>query len=397
MTIKRMRFGVFHTPFHLPNTQNPNLALRRDVEMVKLYDALGYNEVWFGEHHSGGCETILDPLTFIAHVAPQTERIKLGTGVVSLPYHNPLWVAEQMIFIDHLTRGRAMFGLGVGALPTDAHMIGMDPSEQRPAFEEDVDVLMHLIRNDEPISATTARYTLRDARIQLKPYTDFPVLIAAVVSPSGARIAGKHGLGLLSIGATMEGGTDALAGHWQIVEQRAREFGVPAASRDAWTLLGPMHIAETREQAIEDVRYGIDAWFDYMQHVSASPQFSPAGDTTDERIAWVVDNGVGVIGTPDDAVQQIRRLQEMTNGGFGSYLIMGNEWARHDATRRSVELFAEYVMPVFHDDATSRLRASEAWARQRREELWSRQAVALDEASARHKAEQAARQEPAVH
>ena len=131
MTIKRMRFGVFHTPFHLPNTQNPNLALRRDVEMVKLYDALGYDEVWFGEHHSGGCETILDPLTFIAYVAPQTERIKLGTGVVSLPYHNPLWVAEQMIFIDHLTRGRAMFGLGVGALPTDAHMIGMDPSEQR--------------------------------------------------------------------------------------------------------------------------------------------------------------------------------------------------------------------------------------------------------------------------
>jgi len=253
-----------------------------------------------------------------------------------------------------------------------------------------------LIRSDEPISATTARYTLRDARIQLKPYTDFPVLIAAVVSPSGARIAGKHGLGLLSIGATMEGGTDALAGHWEIVEQRAREFGVPAASRDAWTLLGPMHIAETREQAIEDVRYGIDAWFDYMQHVSASPQFSPAGDTTDERIAWVVDNGVGVIGTPDDAVQQIRRLQEMTNGGFGSYLIMGNEWACHDATRRSVELFAEYVMPVFHDDATSRLRASEAWARQRREELWSRQAVALDEASARHKAEQAARQEPAI-
>ena len=272
-----MRFGIFHTPFHLPNTQNPNLALRRDVELVKLYDMLGFDEVWFGEHHSGGCELIVDPLTFIAHVAPQTQRIKLGTGVISLPYHNPLWIAERMVFIDHLTRGRALYGLGVGALPTDAHMIGMDPTEMRPIFEESVDVLMHLLRSDEPLSITTERYTLRDARIMLKPYSDLQVLIAAVVSPSGPRIAGKHGLGLLSIAATMEGGADALAGHWQVVEERAAQFGAPPAGRDAWTLLGPMHIAETREQAIEDVRYGIDRWFDYMQNVSASPQFSPAG------------------------------------------------------------------------------------------------------------------------
>ena len=386
-----MRFGIFHTPFHLPNTQNPNLALRRDVEMVKLYDLLGYDEVWFGEHHSGGCELIVDPLTFIAHVAPQTQRIKLGTGVISLPYHNPLWIAERIVFVDHLTRGRAMYGLGVGALPSDAHMIGMDPTEQRPAFEPAVDVLMHLLRSDEPISIETDRYTLRDARIMLKPYSDLQVLIAAVVSPSGPRIAGKHGLGLLSTAATMPGGAAAWAGHWDIVEQRSTEFGAPPASRDAWTLLGPMHIAETREQALEDVRYGIDAWFDYMQNVSASPQFSPAGENTDERIAWVVDTGVGVIGTPDDAIRQVARLQEMTNGGFGSYLLMGHEWAPHAATRRSVELFAEYVMPVFQNDATSRLRESERWCRERRGDLFDRQSTALEQAAARHQAEQTAK------
>src|SRR5436190_4097259 len=382
-----MRFGLFHTPFHLPNTQNPNLALRRDVELVKYYDMLGFDEVWFGEHHSGGCELIGDPLLFIAHVAPQTQRIKLGTGVVSLPYHNPFFIAERAVSVAPLTRGRAILGLGVGALAPDAHMIGMDPTEQRPAFEENVDVLMHLLRNDEPISIKTERYELRDARLQLKPYSDLQVLIAAVISPSGPRIAGKHGLGLLSIAATMEGGADALGGHWDIVEERAGEFGVKPAGREAWTLLGPMHIAETREQALEEVRYGIDLWFDYMQNVSASPQFSPAGETTEDRLAWVIDNGVGVIGTPDDAVAQIRRLQEMTDGGFGSYLIMGNEWASHGATRRSVELFAEYVMPVFQDDATSRLRLSEEWCRDRRSDLFERQATALDQAAARHQAE----------
>ena len=129
------------------------------------------------------------------------------------------------------------------------------------------------------------------------------------------------------------------------------------------------------------------AYHDYMQNVSASPQFSPAGETTEERIAWVIDTGVGVIGTPDDAVAQIRRLHEMTDGGFGSYLIMGNEWASHAATRRSVELFAEYVMPVFQDDATSRLRESEQWCRERRSDLFERQATALDQAAARHHAE----------
>ena len=274
-----MRFGIFHTPFHLPNTQNPNLALRRDVEMVKLYDLLGYDEVWFGEHHSGGCELIVDPLTFIAHVAPQTQRIKLGTGVISLPYHNPLWIAERITFVDHLTRGRAMYGLGVGALPSDAHMIGMDPTRAAPGLRgvrRRADAPAAQRRAD--LDLDRALHAQRRARACSSPTATSRSLIAAVVSPSGPRIAGKHGLGLLSIAATMEGGADALAGHWDVVEQRSAEFGVQAAGRDAWTLLGPMHIAETREQAIEDVRYGIDAWFDYMQHVSASPQFSPAGD-----------------------------------------------------------------------------------------------------------------------
>jgi limonene 1,2-monooxygenase len=387
--IDRMRFGIFLTPFHLPNTQSVNWALRRDVELVKHYDKLGFDEVWFGEHHSCGCEIIGDPITMIAHCAPQTERIKLGTGVLSLPYHNPLWIAERMVFVDHLTRGRAMYGLGPGVLATDAAMINMDPLEQRDAFEQDVDALMHLLRTTEPLSVKTSRYELRDALVQLPPYSDFEVLIAAVVSPSGPRIAGKHGLSLLSLAATMEGGADALAGHRTVVEERAAQFGVPAAPRENWRLLGPMHLAETREQAIEEVKYGIDTWFDYMQNVGSSPQFSPAGTTTDERINWIIDNGIGVIGTPDDAINQIQRLQDMTGGGFGTYLIMGNEWARYEATKRSTELFAEQVMPAFQFANLDRRRITEQSARKTAAALHARQAQALDEAKAKYQAERA--------
>jgi len=380
-----MRFGIFHTPFHLPNTQNPNLALRRDVEMVKLYDMLGFDEVWFGEHHSGGCELILDPLTFIAHVAPQTQRIKLGTGVVSLPYHNPLWVADRALFLDHLTRGRFMLGLGPGALPTDATMIGIGLEEQRGALEQDTDVLMALLRGDT-VSAKTARYNLVDARTQLTAYSDFEIAVAAIASPTGPRTAAKNGLGLLSVGATVQGGFDALALHWDVMEQRSAEFG-HTASRERWRLVGPMHLAETREQAIEDVRFGLGPWCEYTQDVVAAPHFRAVGKSFEERVSWVNDTGLGVIGTPDDAIAQIERLDKQS-GGFGAYLLMHHEWARPDATANSYELLARYVKPRFQGSA-DRLRQAEEYGRSRWRELDQRQADAIQAATDRHAKERA--------
>ena len=112
----RMRFGTFIPPHHLPVNYNPTYALQRDVEIVQLADTIGFDEAWFGEHHSGGAEPIGDPMLFIAHVAAQTKYIRLGTGVVSLPYHNPLWVADRLAMLDHLTRGRVMLALIVAGL-----------------------------------------------------------------------------------------------------------------------------------------------------------------------------------------------------------------------------------------------------------------------------------------
>ena len=134
----RMKFGIFLGPFHKLG-ENPTLAIERDIELIQWLDQLGYDEVWVGEHHSAGTEIIADPLTFIAHAGALTSNIKLGTGVVSLPYHNPLWVADRAILVDHLIRGRLMVGVGPGSLPTDAAMIGLEPSELRPALGEDLD------------------------------------------------------------------------------------------------------------------------------------------------------------------------------------------------------------------------------------------------------------------
>jgi limonene 1,2-monooxygenase len=387
----RMKFGVFHPPFHLPTGRNPHLLLRRDVELIQHLDRLGYDEAWVGEHHSCGSELIPDPLLFLANVAPQTDNIALCAGVVSLPYHNPLWVADRMVLTDHLTRGRVKLGLGPGALTTDAYMIGLDPTTQRDAFAEDVDVLMQLLRS-EVVTIETPRYTLKNARIQLEPYSDFEVVIPATASPTGPLIAGKHGAGLISIGATMaahaKDQVDLLAKMWNIYEERAAEFGhVP--DRTAWRLVGPMHLADTREQAIEEVRHGIDAWFDYYQQTQSATHFAVAGTETEERINWINESGVGVIGTPDDAIAQVEHLIKQSRGGFGSYLIMTHEWAPWPETLRSYELFAEYVMPKFQGSLAAPIR-SELWAREMRSELGAAQMASVQRAIAQHEARKAA-------
>lgn len=387
----RLRFGVFHAPFHLPMGQNPNLALMRDIELVEHLDRLGFDEAWVGEHHSCGAELIADPVVFLANVAPRTRTIKLGTGVVSLPYHNPLWVADRFILLDHLTRGRAMLGLGPGALTTDAYMIGLDPLEQRNALEEDVDVLKRLIAG-EVVTHSNDRYRLVEARTQVRPYSDFEVAVAAVASPTGPRIAGKYGDGVLSIGATMSAmspdGVDTLALHWDVMEQRAKQFG-QVADRSKWRLVGPMYIAETRDKAREDVKHGIDAWFDYFQQVQAAVHFEVAGTTTDERIDFVIDSGLGVIGTPDDAIEQISTLHAQSAGGFGAYLVMTHEWANWANTLHSYELMAERVFPAFQNGVQSLLDSAQ-WAAGERDALGGAQMQSVLNAMARHTEETAA-------
>jgi limonene 1,2-monooxygenase len=358
--LSRLRFGLFMAPVHNIG-QNPTLALHRDVELTQLVERLGYDEVWFGEHHSAGTEWISSPEVFIAYVAAQTSRIKLGTGAVSLPYHNPFWVAERMILLDHLTRGRVMMGVGPGSLATDAHMIGLSTTELRDALEEDLDVVMHLLLNDEPLTVKTARYELVDARCQLRPYSDpcFEIAVPGVASPVASRLAGKYGGGLLSLGSSSKEGFEALASHWKILEQRAAEFG-QAADRGKWRLTSHMHVAETREQAMEEIQHGFMQWFDYYAQNTSHPAFTLEGRSFEERFDFLQAAGAIVVGTPDDAVAEIQRFVDQS-GGFGCFLQFHHEWTNWPARVRHHELFAQYVMPHFQDQL-ARPAAAYEWA-----------------------------------
>lgn len=344
MTHPPLKFGVFHPPYH-PTGQNPTLALERDLQLAEHLDMLGFDEMWFGEHHSGGFEISASPEIMIAAASQRTRRIRLGTGVNSLSYHHPLILADRWMQLDHLTRGRAMFGAGPGALVTDAVQMGIDPLEQRRMMEESLEAIMGLLTSDEPVTMQTDWFQLKEARLNLRPYT-YPrpdVRVASIVSPSGPRAAGRFGLGLLSMGATGEAGFEALANSWDIVNERAEAFG-QTVDRSKWSLVGPMHIAETREQAYEDVRFGLTQWYDYF--TTASPAPIPPASNLEEAIHGINSSGLGVIGTPDDAIEQIQRLVDKS-GGCGAYLIMLHEWADWSTTLQSLDLVARHVMPHF--------------------------------------------------
>ncbi|HSH60258.1 MAG TPA: LLM class flavin-dependent oxidoreductase, partial [Acidimicrobiales bacterium] len=233
-------FGVFLAPFH-PAGQNPTFALRRDLELIDRLDELGFDEAWIGEHHSAGAEIIAAPEVFIAAAAERTGRIRLGTGVTSLPYHHPFLVADRMVFLDHLTRGRVMLGVGPGALPSDAAMLGIDADRQRRMMEEALEAIVLLLTSDAPVTYEADWFTLRDARLQLRPYQHpcFELAVAALVSPAGPRAAGRFGTGLLSVGATQSGGFDVLANHWRVAEERAAAHG-RSMDRRRWRMAAPM-------------------------------------------------------------------------------------------------------------------------------------------------------------
>ena len=357
MSQSRMRFGAFVAP-HVPPDENPILAFEHDMDIVEYLDKLNYDEAWIGEHHSGGWEITASPELFIAGAAQRTRTIRLGTGVSSLPYHHPYQLADRIRQLDYMTRGRTMFGVGPGSLPSDAYMQGIPTAKARDRMEEAIPVLLKLLAG-EKVTAKTDWFELNEAQLQFLPYNDRGVemSVASQVSPTGALAAGRHGLGLLSIGATSAGAFNMLASNWAIAEETAAEHG-NQMNRADWRLVGPVHVAETREKARQNVRFGLERWIDYMSKVASLPLGTPPGVNP---VDYMIDTGFAVIGTPDDYVAQIERLTAQS-GGFGCFLHLDNHWADWAETKRSYELIARFAIPKINKLNVNRV-SSEAWLR----------------------------------
>jgi limonene 1,2-monooxygenase len=344
MNDRFLKTGIFLAPFH-PLTENPLLCLERDMELLVHLDRLNYHEAWIGEHHSGGYEIIACPELFIAQAVERTRHIRLGTGVVSLPYHNPFTVAGRMMQLDYQSRGRAMFGVGPGSLIYDAVKMGLKAEDQRRKLDEALDVIVALMAGGM-VTKKTDWFDLNEARLQFRSYSQptMEMAVASARSPTGALSAGKHGIGMLAIGGTSDDALKAHAANWGVYEETARANGkVP--DRRKWRIVTFAHVAETREQARADMQFGLDDFKRYFAEVATFPIVPP--DITGDPADYLTSSGIACIGTPDDCIRHFERLWRGSNGGFGGVLLLAHNWANWEATKKSYELMARYVHPRF--------------------------------------------------
>jgi limonene 1,2-monooxygenase len=379
------RFGAFIAPFHDP-AGNPSLQLRRDLELVDLLDHLGYDEAWFGEHHSGAYEIGASPEVMIAAAAERTKRIRLGTGVNSLSYHHPYILADRIMQLDHLTMGRAMLGMGPGQLPSDAFMMGVDPLRQRDMMIEAAEVIVGLLRG-EVVTRKTDWFEVSDARLQLRPFSPdgIELAVASTGSPTGAVLAGRLGLAMLSLAATDPTGFDALDVNWGHFERTSIEHD-HAIDRSRWRLVASMHLAETREQAEREMEHGVLTLNGYFEGMG-NRKLPWTGSAQEALTHWTTLGypvfGIATVGTPDDAIATIEKLSAKT-GGFGTFLFLAHNCADWAATKRSYELFAEYVIPACRRMNVAR-DESIGWVGQNNEKFFGAMQQATREAIDKYK------------
>lgn len=340
---QRLGFGIFLAPHH-PIGEHPTLQFQRDLDLASWADKLYYDEFWVGEHHSAGWETIGAPEMFLVAAAERTQRIRLGTGVISVPYHHPFHIAQRMVHLDHLSHGRAILGVGPGALPSDAVMLGIDPMTQRQRMDEGLGVVLRLLNQEEPITVESDWFTLRDAALQLRPLQErLPVAVASTISPAGMQTAGKYGVGVLSLASYLEEGLTALRTQWSFGETSAREHS-QRLERASWRIVMPIHLSSSKEQAWREVAAGLKQWQnDYIVGILGTPKRKPFADGY-EAARVLDEHGGGIFGTPDDALGKIERLQKLS-GGFGTLLCFAHDWVPRELSLRSYEMLARYVMP----------------------------------------------------
>jgi limonene 1,2-monooxygenase len=260
--------------------------------------------------------------------------------------------------LDHMTGGRALFGSGPGALASDAHTLGIDPMTQRDRQDEAIAIIRRLFQG-ERVTAKSDWFTMNDAALQILPLQEeMPCVVASMISPSGMTLAGKYGIGIISLGSMSTKGLMSLAQQWEFAEDAAKKHGT-TVSRADWRVLLTWHIAETRERARAEAGAGLMRWHnEYNVGTLMRPglkAFSSADEAVDQTA--FVEGAASAIGTPDDLVALIKNVMKVS-GGVGSIIGFVHDWANPENTRRSWDMVARYVIPEINGHV-AKLRESQ--------------------------------------
>ena len=351
-----LKFGIFTMPEH-PPWENWTLSYDRDVREAKLAEKLGFDEYWIGEHHTGSYENVPVPEYMIAKISEVTDKIHLGTGTVNLPYHDPFLVAERLAFLDQLTKGRVIYGYGGGGLPSDMEMFSLDGEDQREMIAEATDIIQTYTQAEEPTSYDGEFWSYDNRIVQVPPYQNEPMeAIAGLTRERSYEMAGEMGMGSLSVyftplEAPENGNAPDLKDHARAMTEAAEASGHDLQSvRDEWRIVREVYVAESKEQAIEDIRAGVKESYDYLIELGLGALMKTDDEQPDEDLTmeWMIENIPWIIGSPEDCIRQIEQLHREV-GGFGTLVLNSRDWVTTDKHERSLELFARKVMPAFQE------------------------------------------------
>lgn len=354
-----MKFAFFMMPLHLPS-ENPSLAFQRDIDLINYAEELDFDEFYIGEHHTAGWETIPSPEMALAKASATTHRIKLGTAVSSIPFHHPFHVAERFAFLDHLTRGRAVLGVGPSGLVTDTQLFDIPPSDLNPMMRESTEIIVKLLETPGPVSHEGKYWQIKDMALQLRSYQQprLKMATASVGSERSLDFAAQYEMILMSLAGGGPPNAVPLNEQWHTVENAGARHGTKP-NRDDFRVVTYVHLADTHEQAWAEVREGIvrdvHKYF-YTINTPAQWVMSPGQDPDSLTAEQIVQKRRWIIGTPDEAIEQIQSLYDEA-GGFGGLMITTHEWTDQVRTKYSLELFARYVMPHFRGHTADLQRA----------------------------------------
>ena len=186
-----MELGFFTMPIHPPGRELA-VTLEEDRELVLLAEQLGFTEGFIGEHVTDAAENITSALIFIAWLLRETRRIRLGTGTVNLPNHHPAMVAAEVAMVDHMAKGRFIFGISPGGLLSDAEVFGNLDKDRTAMFVEAIDHILAIWRGEAPYDLAGRFWTISTART-LIPELGQGVIAQAVPEAASADRGDRGG------------------------------------------------------------------------------------------------------------------------------------------------------------------------------------------------------------
>jgi alkanesulfonate monooxygenase SsuD/methylene tetrahydromethanopterin reductase-like flavin-dependent oxidoreductase (luciferase family) len=349
-----MKFSTFHL-FHRFEGWSDRDVYAYNLELIEWIEQLGFDGVWVAEHHFRDYGAVPSIPGVLSYLAGRTEQLRLGTGIVVLPLHNPLQVAEEIAQLDVLSGGRVEFGIGRGYQSIEFEGYGIDLAEARDRFNEALDMIIGLFGQDS-FSFEGKYYGCGEVTLVPQPLQrPHPPIKVAAVSPETVTLYAERGIPILADPATpFDRIRDAARTWYDVAAEAGHDTGEVELN-----VMRLVHVAPTLEQARDDLER-FDRLFDKTRvfNEKSTPIDAKTGKIARgfeywDRYGKNVKVGTDfrwdrqeVVGDPERVIEQVATLRDcgFTNlmCDFGS-----TRPVPLDEMKATIKLFADEVIPAF--------------------------------------------------